>query len=45
MTRQHAPRGIDPRQVIDRDRIVSVARAWLGTPYRHQASLRGVGAD
>jgi NlpC/P60 family putative phage cell wall peptidase len=21
------------------------ARAWLGTPYRHQASVKGVGAD
>jgi NlpC/P60 family putative phage cell wall peptidase len=25
--------------------IVQVARSWLGTPYRHQASLKGVGAD
>jgi NlpC/P60 family putative phage cell wall peptidase len=25
--------------------IVSLARAWLGTPYRHQASLKGVGCD
>lgn len=25
--------------------IVRAARRWLGTPYRHQASLRGVGAD
>jgi NlpC/P60 family putative phage cell wall peptidase len=25
--------------------IVTAARAWIGTPYRHQASLRGVGAD
>nr|WP_281380164.1 NlpC/P60 family protein [Brevundimonas mediterranea] len=24
---------------------VVVARAWLGTPYRHQASMKGVGAD
>lgn len=24
---------------------VAVARAWLGTPYVHQASLRGAGAD
>jgi NlpC/P60 family putative phage cell wall peptidase len=24
---------------------VQVARTWLGTPYRHQASERGVGAD
>ncbi|GJE01285.1 NlpC/P60 family protein [Methylobacterium isbiliense] len=25
--------------------VVAAARAWLGTPYRHQASLRGVGCD
>ena len=25
--------------------IVRVARGWLGTPYAHQASLMGVGAD
>ena len=25
--------------------IVEAARAWLGTPYHHQASERGVGAD
>ena len=25
--------------------IVDAARAWIGTPYRHQASLRGVGCD
>jgi NlpC/P60 family putative phage cell wall peptidase len=24
---------------------VEVARGWLGTPYRHQASEKGVGAD
>ena len=26
-------------------RIVSAARGWIGTPYRHQASLRGAGCD
>lgn len=25
--------------------LVAEAREWLGTPYRHQASLKGVGAD
>lgn len=25
--------------------IVSAARGWIGTPYRHQASLKGVGCD
>lgn len=28
-----------------REDIVASARGWLGTPYRHQASTRGVGAD
>ena len=26
-------------------RIVDAARAWIGTPYLHQASLRGAGCD
>ncbi|MRL69855.1 NlpC/P60 family protein [Brevundimonas sp. SPF441] len=25
--------------------IVAATRSWLGTPYRHQASMKGVGAD
>ncbi|GJD52409.1 hypothetical protein OPKNFCMD_5174 [Methylobacterium crusticola] len=25
--------------------MVALARRWLGTPYHHQASLRGVGCD
>ena len=25
--------------------VVAVARQWIGTPYRHQASLKGEGAD
>lgn len=25
--------------------IVTLARQWLGTPYHHQASLKGVGCD
>ena len=28
-----------------RDAILAEARAWIGTPYLHQGSLRGVGAD
>jgi NlpC/P60 family putative phage cell wall peptidase len=27
------------------DRALAEARLWLGTPYQHQASLRGVGCD
>jgi NlpC/P60 family putative phage cell wall peptidase len=25
--------------------IVETARAWIGTPYRHQASVKAAGAD
>jgi len=25
--------------------IVTEARRWIGTPYHHRASLRGVGTD
>ncbi|MEM0945804.1 MAG: NlpC/P60 family protein [Pseudomonadota bacterium] len=28
-----------------RQDIVAAARGWVGTPYRHQASCRGAGAD
>lgn len=28
-----------------RPEIVSAARSWLGTPYRHQARCRGAGCD
>jgi len=28
-----------------REDIVAAARRWIGTPYRHQASLCGVGCD
>lgn len=27
------------------EKIVAEARTWAGTPYRHQASLKGVGCD
>lgn len=27
------------------ERVVTAARGWLGTPYVHQASARGAGAD
>lgn len=28
-----------------RGEVVRIARMWIGTPYRHQASLLGVGCD
>lgn len=31
--------GLDPAVII------AEARGWLGTPYRHQASVKGVGCD
>jgi NlpC/P60 family putative phage cell wall peptidase len=30
---------------VSADEIVGAARAWLGTPYRHQASTLGAGCD
>src|SRR6476660_700817 len=30
---------------VFRSDIVAETRRWIGTPYRHQASLRGVGCD
>jgi cell wall-associated NlpC family hydrolase len=30
---------------MKRPDIVEEARSWLGTPYHHQAALKGVGCD
>ena len=30
---------------MSRSDVVHIARAWIGTPYVHQASVRGAGAD
>lgn len=27
------------------ERVVEIAREWIGTPYRHQASVKGAGTD
>ena len=37
--------GLEPAPALPRGKIVRSARAWIGTPYHHQASLRGVGCD
>ena len=29
----------------DPERVIAIARSWIGTPYHDQASLRGVGCD
>jgi NlpC/P60 family putative phage cell wall peptidase len=28
-----------------RERVLSIAQTWIGTPYRHQASSKGIGCD
>jgi NlpC/P60 family putative phage cell wall peptidase len=38
------PTDVEDGEVV-RERIVAAARGWIGTPYRHQASLKGVGCD
>ncbi|MEM9668828.1 MAG: peptidase P60 [Pseudomonadota bacterium] len=30
---------------MTRDEVIGVAREWLGTPYQHQVSVKGVGTD
>src|SRR5262245_22001777 len=30
---------------MSRDAIIAEALSWIGTPYRHQASLKGIGTD
>ncbi len=30
---------------IERTQIIRVARSWIGTPYVHQASVKGAGCD
>jgi len=39
VNQRSAPRPANP------DAVVAAARAWLGTPYHDQASLKGVGCD
>ena len=34
-----------PARRAGRRDVVAAARAWIGTPYRHQASAKGVGCD
>lgn len=31
--------------MTDANEIVASARSWIGTPYRHQASVKGAGTD
>lgn len=41
----HRAMPAQPPGAADPARVVAAAQLWLGTPYRHQASLRGVGCD
>lgn len=36
------PKSLEPRSGCE---VVSCARTWIGTPYHHQASVRGIGTD
>lgn len=36
---------MNPGKPVAPGTVVAAARSWLGTPYAHQASLRGVGCD
>jgi len=38
-------RGIEMANPVSREGVVNIALGWRGTPYRHQASLKGVGCD
>lgn len=31
--------------MMEGQRAVAIARGWIGTPYRHQASVQGAGTD
>jgi NlpC/P60 family putative phage cell wall peptidase len=33
------------KKLMDSGRVLAIAQTWAGTPYRHQASLKGVGCD
>lgn len=34
-----------PQTIPPPARVIAAARSWIGTPYQHQASLKGVGCD
>ncbi len=35
----------DTEQCATRARALEIARSWIGTPYHHQASVKGIGTD
>ncbi|MEP3049668.1 MAG: hypothetical protein ABJL55_17590 [Roseibium sp.] len=40
-----SPERLKPQQNVVRQAVLNEARSWLGTPYQHQASLKGCGCD
>lgn len=36
---------MNENQDLDRDKIIKVARSWLGTPWHHNQRQKGVGVD
>jgi len=34
-----------PLKTVNRADIIRTAKSWIGTPYKHQASVKGVGTD
>jgi cell wall-associated NlpC family hydrolase len=36
---------MDDLERDQRARVVALAREWIGTPYRNQARVKGIGAD
>jgi NlpC/P60 family putative phage cell wall peptidase len=34
-----------PLPIEQQKELVRIARSWIGTPYHHQASIRGIGTD
>jgi NlpC/P60 family putative phage cell wall peptidase len=39
------PTALASPDITQRARVLNIARAWLGTPYLHQASAKGQGTD
>lgn len=45
MTQPMTAAALDSPKMTLPDPVIAEARSWIGTPYRHQASLKGVGCD
>jgi cell wall-associated NlpC family hydrolase len=36
---------ISPEEQAQRDRVIAIAKSWVGTPYHHAARIKGAGVD